>query len=111
MKKDFDLFIATMPDTRKADYYFGCLDSSVFIDFNRSHDNLIYLVRISFDGYGCCNLDELSHCLNTEESQCFIKEMEKRKFDQMTMIKLIKEAINLNKKHIWGDALKEYELM
>ena len=49
-----------MPESRKADYYLSCLDSSVFIDFNRSNENLISLVRISFDGYGCCNLDEKS---------------------------------------------------
>ena len=55
MKQDFDFFKTSMPSTRKADYYLGGLDSSVFIDFNRTKENRISLVRISFDGYGCCD--------------------------------------------------------
>ena len=52
MNQDFEFFKTTMPQTRKADYYLGCLDSCVFLDFNRSTDNGISLARISFDGYG-----------------------------------------------------------
>jgi len=52
MNQDFAFFKTTMTQTRKADYYLGCLDSCVFLDFNRSTDNGISLARISFDGYG-----------------------------------------------------------
>ena len=41
MEQDFDFFKTQMPDSRKADFYLGCLDSSVFIDFNLTSDNLI----------------------------------------------------------------------
>ncbi len=50
MNQPFDFFITTLPPTRQADYYLGCLNASVFIDFNCSDENLIYLIRISFDG-------------------------------------------------------------
>jgi len=111
MKQDFDFFKTTMPQTRKADYYLGCLDSSVFMDFNYSKDNRISLVRISFDGYGCCNVEEQAKPLNHQDSQKFIKEIRKEKLNQEATEILVKEAIRINQAHIWTDALKEYRLI
>ncbi|GFZ87819.1 hypothetical protein GCM10011531_19190 [Aquaticitalea lipolytica] len=110
MKYNLDFHKTIMPESRKADYYLSCLDSSVFIDFNRSNENLISLVRISFDGYGCCNLDEKSKQLSHEDSQKFIEEIEQDKLNQEIITKLVKNAININKKHIWADALEKYNL-
>jgi hypothetical protein len=64
-----------MPNSRKADYYLGCLDGLVFIDFNQSNDNLIFLCRISFNVYGCCNIGSISNPLSIEDSKKFIIEM------------------------------------
>lgn len=111
MKQEFNFFRTTMPATRKADYYLGCMDSSVFLDFNHSDSNRIYLVRISFDGYGSCNLDEKANHLNQEDSQKFITEIDKEKLNQQTIITLVKEVIKINKEHIWTDALEEYGLI
>lgn len=97
-----------MPKSRKADYQLGCLDSSVYIDFNRTVENRILLQRISFDGYGCCNLDEQANHLNTEDSQKFIEELKNEELNQEIITKLVKEAIKLNQKHIWIDAIEEY---
>lgn len=108
---NFEFFKTTMPKTRKADYYLGCLDSAVFIDFNRTGDNRIYLRRISFDGYGCCNLDQGFNCLNFSKSNKFIKEIEKESLNQKTITKLVKEVIEVNKEYIWTDALKKYNLL
>ena len=111
MNKNFDFHKATMPESRKADYYLCCLDSSVFIDFNRSVENKIVLVRISFDGYGCCNLDKRANHLSYKDSQKFIKEIEKKNLDQDAITELVKEAININKEFIWADALERYDLI
>mgnify|MGYP004350165933 CR=1 FL=1 len=100
-----------MPSTRKADYYLGCLDSLVFIDFNRTQDNLISLVRISFDGFGCCNLDENGLSLNLNDSVEFIMEMENDNLNQENISRLVKEIIKVNKDHIWMDAIQEYGLI
>ncbi|MFN7116236.1 MAG: hypothetical protein ACK4TA_05515 [Saprospiraceae bacterium] len=111
MNQNFDFFKITLPETRKADYYLGCLDGSVFIDFNRSEDNRIYLRRISFDGYGCCNLDKDSNFLNNLDSKKFIEELEKQELDQAIITSLVKIAIKINKEHIWTDAIEEYGLI
>lgn len=111
MNRGFDFFKTTMPDSRKADYYLGCLDGSVFIDFNFTTDNLINLCRISFDGYGCCNLDCNVKCLDEKLSKGFIEQINKDNFDQEKITKIVLELIQLNKDNIWTDALEEYNLI
>ena len=111
MNQDFDFFKTSMPSSRQADYYLGCLDGSVFIDFNRTKDDDIKLVRISFDGYGCCDLDEQAKSLNLEDSKKFIEEVEKEELNQETLEELVKKVIEINKDLIWSDAIEEYGLV
>ena len=100
-----------MPETRKADVYLGCLDGSVFFDFNISKDNFISLVRISFDGYGCCNLEDSAASLNAADSHEFLKEIDKENVHQETICRLVKKIIQINEDLIWKDALEEYGLL
>jgi hypothetical protein len=111
MNQEFNFFKHSMPATRKADYHLGCLDGSVFIDLNLSEDNRIYLRRISFDGYGCCNLDDVVNSLSYEDSLRFIEEFKKENLDDRVMTSLVKELIKINKDHIWTDAIEEYGLI
>lgn len=111
MAQDFDFFITSMPDGRKADFYLGCLDGSVFIDFNFTNDKRINLCRISFDGYGCCNLDSNSKCLDDQFSKGFIEQMSKDNLDQEKVAKIVLELIRINKENIWAAALEEYNLI
>jgi hypothetical protein len=111
MNKEFDFLKTTMHDSRKADFHLGCLVGSVFIDFNLTSEKLIRLCRISFDGYGCCNLDNNSKSLNEKLSQSFINEIDKINFDQEKMTKIVLILIGMNKDYIWTDALEEYNLI
>jgi len=111
MKQSFDFFKTEMPNTRKADFCLGCLDGSVFIDFNLSNDRLILLCRISFDGYGCCNITDTTNFLNFEMSKKFIEEITKCELDQEKLTPLVKEIIKINQEHIWTDALEQYNLI
>jgi len=72
----FNFFKTTMPKPRIADYFLGCLDSSVFIDLNLNNNGQIYLKRISFDRYGCCKIEN-SITLNRQDSITFVDEMNK----------------------------------
>lgn len=107
----FNFFKTTMPKSRKADFYLGCLTGSVFIDFNRLEKDQISLVRISFDGYGCCDLDEETKNLSKKDSTLFINEMDNEHLNQKIITGLVKKIISLNKERIWNDALEEYELL
>jgi hypothetical protein len=100
-----------MPKTRKADYCLECLEGSVFLDFNVSDENLVFLVRISFDGYGCCNFEENSKPLSIEDSKNFIQFINHDELSQNIIVFLVKRAIAINIENIWIDALNEYELL
>jgi hypothetical protein len=111
MGQAFGFFKATMPDSRKADFYLGCLDGSVFIDFNQTVDGNITLCRISLDGYGCCDITDKANPLTTEMSRKFVEEITREKLDQKKLTPLVKEIIKINQEYIWADALAEYNLI
>ena len=111
MEQEFDFFKTTMPSSRKADFFLGCLDGSMFLDFNYTTDKRIYLCRISFDGYGCCNLDNDAKCLNPQSSKTFLDEIGKDNLNQEKITKIVLELIQLNKDSIWTDALEAYHLI
>ena len=104
-------FKTVMPGTRKADFYLGCFEGSVFLDFTISTENRICLRRISFDGYGCCNLDGTTESLNVRDSKVFLTEMVEEELNQETIRELVKKIIRMNKDQIWNDALQDYGLL
>ncbi|MBL7835114.1 MAG: hypothetical protein JNK18_14235 [Cyclobacteriaceae bacterium] len=109
MKRRFGFFKTTMPDSRKADFHLGCLEGSVFLDFNVTSEKRIYLIRISFDGYGCCTIENIKH-LSQQSSADFIEEFAKENLDQERISKIILEVIKMNSDNIWQEALEEYKL-
>ncbi|MEI6221592.1 MAG: hypothetical protein WCP97_02395 [bacterium] len=101
-------YITSMPASRPADYYLGCLEGSVFLDFNNFGSGQVSLRRISFDGYGCWNLNNQVIPINTEDSIVFKKMMKVQAIEQETLTTIIKKTINDNKKLIGENALAEY---
>ena len=110
MKEDLNFIKTSMPESRKADYHFSYYDYSVIIDFNKKENNKIYLVRISFDGFGCCEIGSKSIPLNIQESHDFRELMNFDNFDQKKLNQVIRKSVKLNQNHIWKDALFEYKL-
>ena len=121
MKQQNLIFFKTqMPgNSRLADYYLGCLNGCVYIDFNLNEDHCIYLLRISFDGYGCCRLADNVIPMTKEETLLFIENHKKLLTDdyiednqtQNIINKIVKDTIKNNKKYIWKDALQKYKLI
>ena len=97
-----------MPDSRPANYYLGCLGGSVFLDFNNYKENLICLKRISFDGYGCCNLGDHAIPMNQEDSRIFKEIIKYKILDQNQLAFIITKTISDNMELLWEDALNEY---
>jgi hypothetical protein len=110
MNDEFEFFITTMPASRPADYYIGCLGGSVYIDFDNYDNEHIYLKRISFDGYGCCNLSQAIP-MNKVDSQTFKEIIKTQLPDQPLLTAIVKRTILNNKKFIWEDALTKYGLV
>ena len=110
MTEDLGFFMITMPDTRPADYYLGCLEGSVFMDFDDYEGELIRLKRISFDGYGCCDLIDQAIPMNVIDSRNFKEMLEGQLLDQSRLAMIVKKTILNNRKLIWEEALTEYGL-
>jgi len=107
---DLEFFITAMPNSRPADYYLGYFGGSVFFDFDNYEGGLIRLKRISFDGYGCCNLTDDAIPMDEFDSRAFKQIIETGLFDQSLLKTIVKKTILRNKELIWEDALKEYDL-
>jgi len=99
-----------MPDTRRSDYHLSYALGSVFLDFDTIDDS-IRLVRISFDGYGCHDLSsEPIAPLSRTDADEFRDMFDTGIIDQSRMTYIITKTIQKNKKNLWTDALKEYNL-
>ena len=107
----FAFYATSMPNSRPADFYLGSIGGSVFIDFNKNKNGLIYLTRISFDGYGCCDIGETAQPLSKEESMKFIELVVRKEIDQDQLTPIILKTIEVNRKLLWIDALEEYEFI
>lgn len=103
-------FITSMPESRPADYYLGYQDGCVFLDFNNHDNDRICLKRISFDGYGCCELSDQATPLDTDDSEIFKTLFKENLKDQNLLFSIVKKSITLNRQEIWADALEEYNL-
>jgi len=110
MNDKLEFFITTMPKSRPADYYLGCLGGSVFIDFDNCGNECIRLKRISFDGYGCCDLRKRAIPMNGIDSHTFKEIITAQLSDQSQLTAIVKKTILVNRKLIWEDALNDYGL-
>lgn len=108
---DQGFFITAMPASRPADYYLGYLEGCVFMDFDNYGNDRIRLVRISFDGYGCCNLGTRASLMDGADSKAFKEMIETELLDQDKLTAIVKKTILNNRQLIWEDALKEYNLL
>lgn len=93
------------------DYSFSLLDGSVFVDFSKK-GGLIYLVRISFDGYGCYAIQGSSNPLNKEHSKSFLKIAHSKTKDKIKLSELIRNAIKINRPLLNADKpLQKHKLI
>ena len=89
-----------------------CLQNgSVFADFNMDPDGRVYLVRISFDGYGCCATEGKVARIPLEESHAFVELVNTDDVNRDEMREILYRYFDDNQDVIWRDALIEHELL
>lgn len=111
MNSELNFFIVAMPKSRPADYCLGCFEGSVYLDFDNYENDRICLKRISFDGYGCCNLRDQPTPMNEFDSLTFKKIVKATLSNQSLLTTIVKKTILSNRELIWEDALNEYGLL
>jgi len=100
-----------MPLSRPSRWCFGLQDDSVFADFDIDQYGRVYLLRISFDGYGCCRTSETSSRMSLGQSAQFAGLIENEQFDSEEFVDLLLHYFKENDDVIWKDALEEHKLL
>jgi hypothetical protein len=84
-----------------------------FADFDKDEKGCLYLVRISFDGYGCCYPDlsiELAK-IPFDESASLIKHIENGDCVHPELSEIIQSYLRAISESVWEDALKYHDLI
>ncbi len=108
---EFGFFITQMPDSRPASIHLGCLDGSVFIDFDFMGNGCLFLKGISFDGYGYCGMNKEVIPLSLERTIRFMDLYRSSAVDTAEFTDIVLGTIIDNKESIWQDVLKEYKFI
>lgn len=58
--------------TRPCSFCLSLQDDSVFADFDIDNEGLVSLRRISFDCFGCCNIESPISKMNSEDSRTLL---------------------------------------
>ena len=97
--------------TRPCSFCLCLQGGSVFADFNIDSNGRVYLVRISFDGYGCCVTDDGVTRLPLDESHTLVKLVDADDADCDEIRDILYRYFDQNQNVIWRDALLEHELL
>jgi hypothetical protein len=99
--------------TRPCHYCLALQDDSVFADFDKDEKGCLYLVRISFDGYGCCYPDPKAELakISFDKSARLIKHIERGDFVNPELSEIIQSYLFAIRESVWEDALKYHGLI
>ena len=91
----------------------GCVFAD-FVSVKQNGELVLKLCRISFDGYGCCDIGE-DDCLTTIAETAAIKKFglnsTTSESERRAVIGIFKDFFNRNKSIIWEDALRDNNLL
>ena len=108
---DIDLW-SWGPTTRPCRVALSLNGGAVFADFDvDALTGAVFLVRISFDGYGCCNAPPEVGRLNVEESKALLEMAQRGVGDRAALDPALRRYFRANEHLLWDDALREHELV
>lgn len=100
-----------MTPSRPCRYCLGLQDDSVFADFDLDSDDRVFLVRISFDGYGCCYTAEKASRMGDDTSKSIIRLIEEDDVSSAELATILSQYFRENSDVIWKDALEDHDLL
>lgn len=88
-----------------------CLqDGSVFADFDADDQGIIALRRISFDCYGCCNVDALL-TMSADDSRRLLDAIAHGDFESTQIERVLRQFFREHQRILWIDALTAHDLL
>ena len=100
--------VGPIAKTRPCDFVLST-DDCIFADFVKQ-DGAVKLLRISFDGHGCCDCTNVNVMDKNDAKELLAWVNARVISDQDRCRRIIARYCTQNKEVIWEDALKEYEL-
>lgn len=108
--------VANLMPTRHCDVCLALQDDCVFADFKLDGSQL-YLVRISFDGYGCCypSWESTPVKMTEGESARIVEYVRASNTNRSEAYSEVLHSLSLYflrcERAVWADALREYNLV
>jgi hypothetical protein len=101
-----------MPN-RPCMYGFSLQDDSVYADFDADSDGRLYLVRISFDGYGCCYpvWRDKPVKMPVEDSLELARRKYTGDFSNARTTAILRKYFSNCSGAVWQEALEEHDLI
>jgi len=96
--------------TRPCSFCLCLQGGSVFADFDTDDADIISLRRISFDGYGCCEL-ESSTMMSSGDSHLLLDAIVRGELESVQVEEVLRRYFRETKDVIWSDALAEHDLL
>ncbi|WP_394165166.1 hypothetical protein [Neptunomonas phycophila] len=97
--------------TRPCKYCVALQDDSVFADFEINDTGCLYLVRISFDGFGCCEPEATIGKIDEKSSKYLVAATESNNLRVPEAREILSNYFRANKDSLWKDALLEHKLI
>ena len=96
--------------SRPCRYSFALQDDSVFADFDVDKEGHVSLLRISFDGFGCCHTSSARQ-MDPTISASFVDLVESGNIATQHFAAILENYFAANAVVIWKDALEEHGLI
>ncbi len=103
------MMIQSYPPFRKCVFCLSLQGGSVFADFDLDSERNVFLRRISFDGYGCCNGDFKK--MTAGNSRLLIDAVDRDIFTDPSIEELLRSYFSDHADAIGTDALADHELV
>lgn len=86
-------------------------DCCVYADFDVDAENLVYAVRVSFDGYGCARLPSDVRRMSPEDSRALLQMVSAQSVDIAIADPLLRRYFSQLTPGLWEDALRDHDLI
>jgi hypothetical protein len=86
-------------------------DDSVFADFDLDAQQRVVLVRISFDGFGCCRVGGRATAMSAADSARLIALVRSKQLQATTVGPMLSAYFETLAGVVWEDALRHHKLL
>jgi hypothetical protein len=106
---DIELYPPMLP-SRPCHFCLSLQGGSVFADFDVDPDGRIFVVRISFDGYGCCRAPAEVGRMGVRDSEVLLAMVQQGSVDA-AVARALRAYFRQNRDAFWSDALAHHSLL